>query len=68
MPKQFPLIETVPVSLRFPGARPFQLKVFSVNKPELNAYLQEANYSAEIARAGVGENSVRGVPTFSSTK
>ena len=68
MPKQFPLIETVPVSLKFPSARPFQLKVFSVNKPELNAYLQKANQASEIAKAGIGPVPVRGVPTFSSTK
>ncbi len=37
--EQFPPLETVPVSVAFPGARQFKLKVFSMNAAQLRAHL-----------------------------
>ncbi|MFY9255796.1 MAG: glycosyltransferase family 39 protein [Fuerstiella sp.] len=53
LPNQFPLIETVPVSLRFPNARPFDLKVFSVNASELHTYLNQQNSGPEAASVAI---------------
>ena len=39
LPDQFPPLETVPVSVAFPGARQFNLKVFSMNSAQLRAHL-----------------------------
>lgn len=49
MPTQFPLRETIPVDLTFPGARPFALKVFSVNSEELQAVLEQADHGTELS-------------------
>lgn len=42
MPQQFPLLKSVPVEVKFPGAEPFDLKIFAVNTNQLHAYLNPA--------------------------
>ncbi len=43
MPQQFPLLETVPVEVVFPGTQSFELKIFTVNTDQLHTYLNQSD-------------------------
>ena len=67
LPDQFPLLEAVPVSLTFPGARPFDLKVFSVNAERLRIQIAKMKTEAGAAVKLVVDVSTERAPLATRT-